>query len=393
MNSSWVFPFILVPIILMLCVISWFILVFLHELGHSIPALIFTRGQVKIFIGSYGNENFFNFKIFRLIIFFKPRFFLLKEGGCCKHDVDISDLKALIIIVSGPVIALAIPIIFALLSFNFNSHGFIKFFSIIFLLISVIGTIYSLFPKRFYIEELSEYIHADGYLISYIIMKKKYKEYLNLGNNLYNENDYINAVKYFKRIDNLFINKNLFSASVYAYVQLNDYQSSYNYINRFSNLDFYLHLDSDTYYNISFVELKLEKYSSALKTLNKSIQLDSKSLSGLNNRAFVNNMLGNYEDAILDADFAISIDKTIFSFYDNRAYSKIKLNLLEEAYQDIQTSISLNDQNSYAYLNLGIYYYKILEYEKALKNLEIAKDLDFSTLFADEYIEKVKALK
>ena len=44
--------------------------IILNELGHGIPSLLFTKGEVKIFIGSYGNtDKGISFKLVKLKFF------------------------------------------------------------------------------------------------------------------------------------------------------------------------------------------------------------------------------------------------------------------------------------------------------------------------------------
>ena len=45
-----------IVIILTVWVMTRLILV-IHEFGHAVPALLFTEGEVKVFIGSYGDPN------------------------------------------------------------------------------------------------------------------------------------------------------------------------------------------------------------------------------------------------------------------------------------------------------------------------------------------------
>jgi tetratricopeptide (TPR) repeat protein len=331
MNSSWVFPLIILPSFYAFIAISLIVSIFLHEIGHAIPALLFTKKRVKIFIGSKENEDCFNFSLGRLKIYFKIRFFYLKNTGACVHDGNITAFEHLIIVISGPLFDFFVSLILFFLSFYLNLHGFIKVFSVFLFSISTIITIASFYPRKYYDKVLSRYIYSDGYQIIYILKSISCNKYLIAGNDFYTQGDYLNAIKFYTKINNFCVNSGLFSTVIYGYIQIKDYQSAFNYINRFSNYEFYKKLSAETYYNISYIQIKLAKFDEALDSLNKSIQLDPQSLSSLNNRAFVNNMLGNFKEAILDTDFGISIDKTFYYFYTTRAYSKIQMNLLEGA--------------------------------------------------------------
>jgi hypothetical protein len=54
--------------------LAFFVTVALHELGHAIPALLMTRDEVTIYIGSFGNPySSFHFTTGRLKF-------------CCKYN-------------------------------------------------------------------------------------------------------------------------------------------------------------------------------------------------------------------------------------------------------------------------------------------------------------------
>ena len=63
-------------------VLAWFaifllmrvITTFLHEMGHAIPALLFSEEEVTVFVGSYGDKAAsYGTKLGRLQLWFAPR--------------------------------------------------------------------------------------------------------------------------------------------------------------------------------------------------------------------------------------------------------------------------------------------------------------------------------
>jgi hypothetical protein len=53
MAGSYVFPVIILPLFLSIFIITRFSTVLFHEVGHAIPALVFTKEKVIIYLGSY----------------------------------------------------------------------------------------------------------------------------------------------------------------------------------------------------------------------------------------------------------------------------------------------------------------------------------------------------
>jgi len=79
-----------------------------HELGHAIPALLFTRQPVVVHVGSYGDiRHSLRLPLGRLTLYLKFNFLDWKLG-LCQHEGDISYLQLFIIILGGPLISLLI---------------------------------------------------------------------------------------------------------------------------------------------------------------------------------------------------------------------------------------------------------------------------------------------
>jgi tetratricopeptide (TPR) repeat protein len=79
-----------------------------HELGHAIPALLFTRQPVIVHVGSYGDiRHSLKLKLGRLTLFLKFNILDWKLG-LCQHEGRIPYLQLFIIILGGPLISLII---------------------------------------------------------------------------------------------------------------------------------------------------------------------------------------------------------------------------------------------------------------------------------------------
>src|SRR5258708_39407973 len=82
------FEFLSIIALVLLLGLAFFVTVTLHELGHAIPALLMTRDEVTIFIGSFGSPyKSFRFTIGRLEFYCKCNP-LLWYKGCCLCSVD-----------------------------------------------------------------------------------------------------------------------------------------------------------------------------------------------------------------------------------------------------------------------------------------------------------------
>ena len=84
----------------------------IHELGHAIPSLFFTKEEVIICVGSYENlTKSQGIKLGRLKVFFTLNLFNW-NSGLCLHKGVTSFFQKFLIILGGPLASLLImPII------------------------------------------------------------------------------------------------------------------------------------------------------------------------------------------------------------------------------------------------------------------------------------------
>ena len=110
-------------IIILICIVfARSITTLFHELGHAIPALIFSREPVHVYIGSYGEEQkYIRLKIGRLTIFFRFNF-LDWRIGLCRHMGKLNYRQDLITTLGGPIMSLSIAV-FLIIFMIYNELG------------------------------------------------------------------------------------------------------------------------------------------------------------------------------------------------------------------------------------------------------------------------------
>ena len=75
---------------------------FFHEMGHAVPALLFTDEKVEVFVGSYGDlSNALRLNLGRLVLYLKWNPFDWKLG-MCRHSGGMAVWQQLITILGGP---------------------------------------------------------------------------------------------------------------------------------------------------------------------------------------------------------------------------------------------------------------------------------------------------
>lgn len=98
---------------------------FFHELGHAIPALLFTRGPVGMYIGSYGDTSKSTIlKFGRLIILFRYKI-TEWQLGLCTHQSGAKIWQELLIVLGGPLVSLVLGISCYYLILQYSDHSFL----------------------------------------------------------------------------------------------------------------------------------------------------------------------------------------------------------------------------------------------------------------------------
>ena len=154
--------------------LAFFVTVTLHELGHAIPALLMTRDEVTIYIGSLGSPyNSFHLTIGRLEFYCKYNPLLWYKGCCLCSDDYLSIDQRIWLVAGGPIASLLETLGTWVLISNLQQEGFFRVvFGSIFV-ISLGATTYSLFPNPSPRYTSSGYaVYSDTYQIFRLIRMK-----------------------------------------------------------------------------------------------------------------------------------------------------------------------------------------------------------------------------
>lgn len=154
--------------------LAFFVTVTLHELGHAIPALLMTRDEVTIYIGSFGSPyNSFHVTIGRLNLYCKYNPLLWYKGCCLCTDHYLSINQRIGFVAGGPIASILGTTITWLLVSNLQNAAFPRIvFGSIFV-ISLLVTLYSLIPNPVPRYTPSGYtVYSDTYQIFRLLRMK-----------------------------------------------------------------------------------------------------------------------------------------------------------------------------------------------------------------------------
>lgn len=364
--------------------------VLIHELGHGLPALLFTTEKVQIYIGSYGDPSkSLHITIGRLEIYFKYNPILWNHGLCVPKSDNISINKNIVITLFGPIISLLFGISSILIAFAGNLHGSLKMISVFFLVSSFIDFFLNIIPNktptRLYDGAI---VYNDGQQLKQLIKYKSFPTQFNSGVKHYNNKEFEKAsIHFIKIIDQGLADEMIYRLAISSNLQSKNYESALLIQEMFDKA---YNLNSDDYSNSALIKSNLEKYEDALIDYQKSLEKNPQNKYSLNNLGYTYNLINEFQKAIIEFDKAIELEPEFAYAYNNRGLAKIKLGYEKEGLMDIEKSLKIDVSNSYAYRNLGIYYFDKCEYKTAQKYFKKANELDDKTHLLEDYIMKTQ---
>lgn len=387
-----IFFFILVLLALLICLL-WPITTLIHEIGHAIPALLFTRKKVTLYIGSYGDPD----KSARINLGFLEIWFrynpLHWQRGLCRHaPVANSTFKEILIVLCGPLASFILGICSLYFSFHFYSHGLVKLILIVFVGLAIFDLLINLIPSS---KPILLYDGAtaynDGYSLILVLRYSKLVKKYNKANACYDNQKFEEAsVLYDDIIDQGAENIEIFRLAAAANINARKYQNALSVLNKMKELHAF---EADDYSNFGFSQAYLNQRDESIDSFKQSLLLNPDNYYTLNNRGFFLAEWERYEEALVDLNRCISINPDYSNPYDTRGLAKIKTGDISGGLADINYALQLDPNNAYAHKGLAIYYMDIGNRQSALEHLDKAKSLDQAIYNIDGVSSKILSMK
>ncbi len=346
-----------------------------HELGHAIPALLFTKKSVEVYIGSYGNiEDTTYFKVGRFEMYFKWN--LLKwQIGMCRHLGQIkSTWKHILVILGGPIASLLISIPLILNLRNIQANNILLFLSVVFIACAVIDLIVNLIPSS---TAMSMHdggtAYSDGYqLLSIVNRSKMPKTFFELENKFQKE-----QYKEVIGLAELHLEKEKKERFVYDFLIQSLIKTDENAkaLSYYTLLKQHIKLETPDYFEIGKLYNKLGQHEEALKFLNHSFHYNFQDPGITNEMGKAHMELGNIQEAIKIFTETISKAPQYPLAYSNRARAFIHIDELDFAKDDLHIAKILDDKDPIMYFYYGLYFERRNDFEKAVEYYKEAKSL------------------
>jgi len=367
------------------------LIVILHELGHALAYLVFTKpANIDIYIGSYGNrKDAISCRIGKINFLIKKSFPFVKSIGCCVSGTSEENyIYYIIILLAGPFFTFFTAAIFGALVFYGNANLLVQIFCYIFLGFSTLSLIGNLVPRE--IPTTSGLnLQSDGKQILFSLKAKEtLRPFVKARAYLINE-EYDIAIAEFEDLpERIRQDEKVTRLVIKAALTAKNYVVAANYIKALENKG---ELSITDLFNKGCIASFTKDHDNAIILYQQVLKKNKYHLLALNNIAYELVEKQAYVVAQRALDKALKISPDFYHAINTMAYSKILQNEFDEAKKLIDKCIQLNPEQAETYKTLGIYYLKLVDVIKAAENFNKAVELD-KNIDIEVYAEQLKQL-
>ena len=380
----------IVGLSILLILFSRSITTLIHELGHAIPSLLFTKGPVVICLGSYADiSSSLKIPLGRLTIYFKLNI-LTWIMGLCSSEKPKSIAQNMIITLGGPLASLLLGLTMIHLINNFVLHDWQKSIVILFIFLAIYDFFINIIPlqKALYLYDGSV-MYNDGKQLTMLFKQR------NLPESYFNALDHFDKKEYkeAKAIFESLINQNVIhdainSKLIDVYIKLGEYDNAIDNMSKYSSMQ---KMRTEDNAKLGFIFYALGAYDKALNYYDNAIHYDYSNAIYLNGRGLVKEALEDYNGAFKDfkaaADFNEGYVDPIVSM--GRIY--FNMNHKQDAKVLLDAAIEIEPENADAHFYLGRYYDDKHETQLAYDHFLEAERLGCEDHGLDFYLANLKS--
>ena len=360
-----------------------------HELGHALPALLFTEEGVEVFIGTYGaKDNCWHIDLGRLQLYLRLNLMDWKIGMCV-HNGEVQTWQNLIIVLAGPFASMLIAVPLLLLVILVDLPALSIGIMMIFFASAVIDLVVNLIPFGTGLQDDKGYtIYNDGLLFLTLLSRIGLsQDYLDL-EEAYRKKDYDQVLQQIdSQLEQPKVKHAAYFLKINALTQTQQYQQA---------LDTYLDygrlykLSAADWYPIAQLYLKLQQKEEAFRYLNQHLYKHYGDANALADRAALLIEIGNEEQAWKDCNAAIHYGGGHFKAYLIRSKLSIKYREYATAEADLKAAQRIDNNNPLLYYHWGKYYKARGIAVQAIANFEKAQSLGLEMPGLDFEIETLR---
>lgn len=363
---------------------------FIHEMGHALPALLFTQKPVVVYIGSYGDiRNSFKLGIGRLTIYFNLTLFQL-DMGLCKFDNKMNIAQLMITVLGGPLLSLIAGSILTWGIIVFKPDDGIIFILSLFIVSTVWDFFVNIIPRKApAILHDGSFVYNDGAQLKRIFTLTSHLErYNNAMTNLEGGKveQTIQALKDITLEKNY--NRFLVDELIEILVATGRYQEALDILKEY---DTQKGINKEQFKQVGDIYLGLKRYEEALDAYNQSWYYAFGDYEVLNGKASALLEMGRFEEAADETEASLQMNSTDNpKAFINRTRISLQERNLENLLEDITHLEKIMPNSPVVPFYRGRYYEEKGLDRQALEQFEQAKNLGMDFHGLELKIEELK---
>jgi len=380
------YPPAIIPVLVLMVIVTRPLTVLLHELGHAVPALLFSRGPVTVYIGSFEDTSRSRpLHAGRLTCWFR-RNPLKWWWGLCEADCGSMSVARQVIYVSGgAIVSLVLALCMLYLLLYGRLQPLPRVFCILFFGSALFDILFNFNPflKR---TQAGHTYYSDGRTLLQLLRLKKSVKAYDAALQLYRDKQYEQAGLLFEKLlKRGWTNEETYRLAGTSFLFCRQY---HKVVQLYRALADKSPLNADDWYCLGMGYLYQAYDGKAEECLQQSLALHPQNPYTLNALGYLLNTRQCYGEALPYLDKAIELDNNYGYAWNNRGHARMQTGNLEQGLEDVQHSIQLDKDNSFAYRNLGIYHLLKNEPQKAREWLLISRKMDPETPLVEELLRR-----
>lgn len=345
-----------------------------HEMGHAIPALLFTDGRVVVYIGSYGDiSNSLELHMGRLSIYFKINLFDW-QIGLCKFESIPAIWKRVLITTGGPIASLliAIPLIYVAFSGGLQLHWILLIG--IFAIAAIMDFVFNMIPVSSPLQLHNGTVaYTDGYQLLHLFARMRLSDdYLKM-EKLVEQERYRDSILFADEALDRKLDRSIFLLKIESHLKIGQRKEALLTYDEYIK-DFQLHYDD--FFNLGKIYKELGNNEEAMVYFNRCFHKRFDDPLLLNSIGDILVQQGDYPLAIKRLTGAIFNSENYLEPYLHRAKAFIKIKEYHSAKNDLEKIINEESLSFEAYYQLGILYERQGKYEFSCKAFQKAHEIN-----------------
>ncbi len=346
---------------------------FFHELGHAIPSLLFTKGDVIVYVGSYGDVSKSLHLTFGRLQFYLTFNFWGWDLGMCVGRGATYYRQQILIVLGGPLTSLLIAFILLYVLIFVEAEDWAKSLCAVFLVSSLWDFFVNIIPNEHAITlHNGKLTYNDGYQLKRLWQESRFPDTYFKGLTLFEQNDFEAALPYFQHcLKNGFDQQIVKDKILTCYLEKREYQAG---------LGFFLEeikrpkMKPFQYEQLGDLYRQVQDYENALNCYGIYLHVHYKDERVLSKKGQTLLYLGELNLAIEEFNFALRVNERYAEAYSFRGRVFISLKEWRKAEADLMKALELDDNDPSIHLHLGMYHEEMGEAKRALMAYEKAKE-------------------